>query len=58
MTREQIKEFLLDMYTTILPGKPVPEWFEVLAFCDGYYGKITVDMVSVVREMQREGYIK
>ena len=33
-------------------------WVDMLAFCIGYYGEVTLDMIMVVRDLQREGKIK
>ena len=35
-----------------------PTWYDTLAFLAGYLGEITVDMVVVVRQYQREGKIE
>ena len=39
-------------------GHCFPNWFEALSYCAGYYGEVTVEMIMVVRELQREGKIK
>lgn len=35
-----------------------PSWATVLSYCNGYYGEITLDMVSVVRQLQLLGKIE
>ena len=52
--RMHLEQYLRD----ILPNTYKPDWFDVLAFCDGYYGEITLDMVLVVREFQRDGRVR
>ena len=56
--RDLIQMHLEDYLQEIQPFKHKPAWFDVLAFCEGYYGKITLDMVMVVREFQREGKVE
>lgn len=34
---------------------PYMAWNELLGFCLGYYGEITIDHIHVVRELEREG---
>lgn len=56
--RELIRMHLEEYLREILPGKTVPSWNEVLAFCVGYYGHVNLDMISVVRELQWEGKVE
>lgn len=56
--RDLIRMHLEDYLHEIKPFSWTPAWFDVLAFCEGYYGNITLDMVMVVREFQREGKVE
>lgn len=56
--RNLIRMHLEDYLQEIQPDKVKPSWYDVLAFCEGYYGNITLDMVMTVREFQREGKVE
>lgn len=53
--REHLEQYC---YETAGNDHYIPGWDEVLAYCSGYYGEVTLDMIQVVRELQREGKIK
>lgn len=55
LIRMHLEEYLRE---TIEREKYVPEWYEVLAFCLGYYNLIDLDILAVVRELHREGLIR
>lgn len=57
MTHEEMISVLED-YLEMETGVYIkPSWFEALSFLAGYFGTLTVDMVMVVRKLQREGRI-
>ena len=41
-----------------LRENPDETWYTLLAYCDGYYGKIDLDIIWAVRCLQLEGKIK
>ncbi len=36
----------------------VPHWSELMAYCLGYYGEVTQEMITVVMTLQHEGKVK
>lgn len=57
--KETIRMHLLYyiQYDCMSCGHYKPDWFEVLSYCLGYYGKVDRDILLVVRELQRAGFI-
>ena len=62
-TDRELIRLHLDMYLMEIEAehgayvRSLENWHTILAYCLGYYGEISMDILSVVYEMQREGTI-
>lgn len=54
MIMATLKNYILDQADH---GNYKPEWFDLISYCLGYYGYVDTDMIMVVRDLQRTGYI-
>ena len=46
------------VYDCKLSWHYIPDWADLLSYCSGYYGEVTLDMIQIVRKLQREGKIE
>ena len=51
----KLEEYIYELCT---PSHYVPEWCELIAYCLGYYGQVTVDMIDAVRLLKQQGKVK
>lgn len=54
MSMDEIKALLLEVIASH-KLHPIPvNWSSLLCFCYGYFGKVTLEMVHAVRELEQE----
>lgn len=57
MTYEELVSILEDYLQMETEPYNKPSWFDCLAFLSGYCGTIDINMVMLVRKLEREGRI-
>ena len=58
MTFEELESVLEDYLQMETTNYSKPSWFDCLAFLSGYCGAIDINMVMLVRKLQREGRVE